>query len=303
MSLSPEASMAGYLVASAVAKACLLTYVTSRWRRHHVATIRTLRFYPVKSCRGFDVDQLLCERGGTVYDGVRDRSFMVVDSEGRMVTGRTRPRMLLIEPRVSKGRLTLDAPGMTTCHLALPDTGTVPTAKKVSIHGTRDVVGVDCGDEVAAWMSAFLNTPGLRLIWQNQLEHDLHYQDESELSVITLQSVEDINKHLSQPLTELNFRCSIVTNASTNEPYDEDKWTNLFIGDVWLQRLFHTERCLMTTINPETGVKSADQEPLTTLRTYRILPGYKKPCVAVALGVKQKGLVEVGQQVFATREN
>lgn len=49
------------------------------------------------------------------------------------------------------------------------------TCIRVSIHGTRDVVGVDCGDEVAAWMSAFLNTPGLRLIWQNQLEHDVSY--------------------------------------------------------------------------------------------------------------------------------
>ena len=48
------------------------------------------------------------------------RQFVVIDHEGRMVTGRNRPKMLLIAPKFHENVLTLDAPNMETFHLKLP---------------------------------------------------------------------------------------------------------------------------------------------------------------------------------------
>jgi uncharacterized protein YcbX len=56
------------------------------------------------------------------------------------------------------------------------------------------------------------------------------------------------------------------------EPWDEDNWTALVIGDVSLSLVKPCSRCIMTTVDPDTGARSPDGQPLKTLASYRRTP-------------------------------
>uniref|UniRef100_A0A293MKC7 Molybdenum cofactor sulfurase n=1 Tax=Ornithodoros erraticus TaxID=265619 RepID=A0A293MKC7_ORNER len=64
-------------------------------------------------------------------------------------------------------------------------------------------------------------------------------------------------------------------------------------------------RCRLTTVNPDTGIRT-DKQPLSTLRTYRIdtsVEGKEKYALNPLFGVRyflyRQGMVRVGDQVRA----
>ena len=65
----------------------------------------------------------------------------------------------------------------------------------------------------------------------------------------------------------LRFRPNLVVSGS--EPYAEDSWKRIRIGELEFRVVKGCSRCIMTTLDPQTGERSADREPLTTLKTYR----------------------------------
>lgn len=78
--------------------------------------------------------------------------------------------------------------------------------------------------------------------------------------------MEDLNKRIGKPLaTVYNFRPNIVVDCPA---YIEDKWNWIKIGDVIFQVIKPCTRCVLTTINPETGERNKDGEPLKTLKSY-----------------------------------
>jgi len=48
--------------------------------------------------------------------------------------------------------------------------------------------------------------------------------------------------------------------------YEEDKWDWIKIGNVILRNVRPCTRCIFTTIDPETGTKHPNTEPLKTLK-------------------------------------
>jgi len=50
--------------------------------------------------------------------------------------------------------------------------------------------------------------------------------------------------------------------------YEEDKWDWVKIGDVIFRNVRPCTRCILTTVNPETGTKSTKVEPVKTLKRY-----------------------------------
>jgi uncharacterized protein YcbX len=62
------------------------------------------------------------------------------------------------------------------------------------------------------------------------------------------------------------FRPNLVVDGC--EPYAEDSWQKLRIGDLTLRVVKPCSRCVIPTIDLETGKKGA--EPLKTLAGYRM---------------------------------
>ncbi len=81
-------------------------------------TLSAIRRYPVKSCRGWDVEAAVVEPWGLVGD----RRWLVTGPDGTFMTAREHRRMLLAEPRIlADGGLELSAPGVEPLVVAVPD--------------------------------------------------------------------------------------------------------------------------------------------------------------------------------------
>ena len=115
-----------------------------------------LFIYPVKSLRGLAVSSAEVDARG--FAG--DRRFLVVDQGNRFLTQRVLPRMALIEIALADGELVLSSgrDGSVRVPLQPKTQDSEPKTHAVTVwHDT--VTAEDCGDEPAAWLSAFLGQP------------------------------------------------------------------------------------------------------------------------------------------------
>jgi uncharacterized protein YcbX len=82
-------------------------------------------------------------------------------------------------------------------------------------------------------------------------------------------SFDDINSKLEEPVPMNRFRPNFV--ASDTEPFDEDNWRKIRIGETVFHVVKPSARCVITTVDQATGIKG--HEPLKTLSGYRKLNG------------------------------
>nr|XP_031545978.1 mitochondrial amidoxime-reducing component 1 isoform X2 [Vicugna pacos] len=83
----------------------------------------------------------------------------------------------------------------------------------------------------------------------------------------------------------------------------EDSWDELLIGDVELKRVMACSRCILTTVDPDTGIMSR-KEPLETLKSYRLCdPSEQKlygksPLFGQYFVLENPGKIQVGDPVY-----
>jgi len=302
------------------------TFLTRRRKKELAGQVSRITIYPVKSLKGVDVDISDCSYTGIVAHKngslIKDRCWVVLKG-GNIVTGRQKPKMVLIVPSLHGDSLHLDAPGMDTVKLPAEIKYTDGKVTQFKVWGAS-VEGTDCGDDVANWLSAYLETPALRLLYHaegnairriqdvekkwNKTAKDVDqvaYQDGFPLMLMSESSVTELNQRLSDnKVTVKQFRPNIaISNALA--PFDEDDWVDIFIGDAIFRNIKPCDRCIMTLIDPETGISNAEKEPLVTLRSYRLLEPElgQAPCMGINLVVLQPGTVRLGDKVFVTRRS
>lgn len=85
--------------------------------------------------------------------------------------------------------------------------------------------------------------------------------------------------------------------------WPQDSWNELLIGDVELKRVMACSRCILTTVDPDTGVMSR-KEPLETLKSYRLCdPSERKlygksPLFGQYFVLENPGTIHVGDPVY-----
>ena len=213
---------------------------------------------------------------------VGDRRWMVVDAQtGRFLTQRLLAPMNRIKAAWQGGeQLLLSAPGMADLTVAVPDDR---QAELRAVTIWRDSLDVpDAGDAAAAWLSQLLGR-ACRLVYvpaQRARQVDPAYAavgdkvafaDGYPLLLIGQASLDDLSARVGRPLEMLRFRPGLVISGSG--PYAEDEWRRIRIGEVEFRVVKGCSRCIMTTLDPQTGERSADREPLTTLQRYRARDG------------------------------
>jgi uncharacterized protein len=225
--------------------------------------VSALYIYPIKSCRGIQVQGFRLDALGPELD----RRFMVVDSHGKFTTQRTAPRLALVTT-------TLEAPGMEKLKLplALRDDAKVVEAEVWRHRGPA----IDAGDEAAEWFSECLGKPSrlvrfppakLRRVNPAYAPEEAHvaFSDGYPELLLSEASVADLSQRAGVALSVDRFRPNIVVAGTA--PYDEDTWQRIEIGDVPFDVVKPCERCVITTIDQSTG--NAGKEPLATLAKYR----------------------------------
>jgi uncharacterized protein YcbX len=229
--------------------------------------------YPLKSARGESLSSSPLEALGLRGD----RRWMLVEPEsGRFLTQRLLPQMSQLSALYNAdGGLSLSAPGFGGLDVALPD----PEADLRGVTVWRDSLRVpDAGDAAAEWLSAFIGRP-CRLVQvpeararqvdtgYAQPDDKVAFSDGFPLLLIGQASLEDLSARVGRPLEMLRFRPNLVVQGS--EAYAEDSWKRIRIGELEFEVAKGCSRCILTTIDPQTGERNADREPLTTLKTYR----------------------------------
>lgn len=223
--------------------------------------------YPVKSVAGVDCAEAVVESAGLAGD----RRWMLVDPEGRFVTGRQLPELVRI-------RVLLGADGS----LQLPDGHRVAPAvtgssQRVTIW--RDNVAALEPDPLAsAWFSQRLGR-ALRLVCgdpaapravQGPGARDgdvVSFADGYPVLLISEASLAELSARVGRPVEMARFRPNLIVSGGT--AHQEDDWSAVEIGGLRFDVAKTCTRCVFTTVDPETGERSSDGEPLATLKTYR----------------------------------
>jgi uncharacterized protein YcbX len=91
------------------------------------------------------------------------------------------------------------------------------------------------------------------------------------------------------------FRPSLVVDGDL-EPFAEDGWGRLVVGEVELRFADRCGRCVMTTIDPETQV--VGREPLASLARHRRSDG--EVWFGIQMVPVRTGRITVGDRVRAT---
>lgn len=242
----------------------------------HVPPIVTaLNRYPVKSCRGEPLPSAVVEPWGVAGD----RRFMLVDLDGYVVTAREHPRLVLVAPSVREGALHLAAPGAAPLSVPVPD--------------GRDLVPVQVwrskldaapvGDRADAWFGDVIGRR-VRLVYlddpHRRRPNPQHSEDGDLVSLAdgyplmltnesSLAALDDLIVERTQapaePLSMTRFRPNVVVSGAP--AWSEDGWRRIRIGGVDFRAVKACDRCVFTTIDPDTARKG--KEPIATLARYR----------------------------------
>ncbi|MGE5464519.1 MAG: MOSC domain-containing protein [Syntrophothermus sp.] len=233
-------------------------------------TIASLIYYPIKACRGFEVDSASVERMGLQHD----RRMMVVTPEGQFLTQREFPRLAQVTPKLRDGHLDLCAPGYDSIHVGIQTSG-IPVP--VSVWSSRDVQAIDQGEEAAGWFSDWLGAE-VRLVhfadgfvrrvnkqYAVRPDDRTGFADGYPILLVSEEGLQDLNAHLDSPVPMNRFRPNVVVRGC--EPFAEDTWNRIRAGSVELAVVKPCARCVVTTIDKNTLETS--KEPLKTLGKYR----------------------------------
>ena len=252
--------------------------------------------YPIKSASEISLKNSNLEERGLSHD----RRWMVVDDSAQFITQRTSPEMALLKTEIDEPTLRLNAPGMA--ELLLPLFQKEGTPQMGEIWGDR-CEALTADKQAESWISDYL---GKRCKFVFMPEHSnrqvdsdyaigrnqVAFSDGFPLLLISEASLLDLNSRAPEEITMKRFRPNLV--VKNTDPYQEDNWEAIRIGECELQIVKPCSRGVLTTVDPENGEFSG-REPLKTLAKYREFNG--KVLFGQNLIPRSSGKLEVGMKV------
>jgi uncharacterized protein YcbX len=257
------------------------------------ARVAGLFVHPIKSAAPIPVESLALDDRGAVGD----RRWLVIDDDGMQITARETAALAMVRPlftvvgtatvapRNADGPIWVEAPGLQRLRIHIP---TTPAKRTVQVWNDQ-VEAHDAGDVAAEWMSDALRRRCRLVRLSESAQRPLAakysgalpsagrrvaFSDGAPLLLLGQASINALNARLTtegaEPMSVGRFRPNVL--LANGKPHEEDTWTRVRIGNVLLGVGKPCERCVMTTIDPITGVKGV--EPLRTLATYRRSNGH-----------------------------
>ena len=264
-------------------------------------TLSALNVYPVKGLKGIALAEARCTDRGLEHD----RRWMVVGPGGEMLTQRAYPKMATVWTELGDGALTLSAPDVSSVDVPLmAPPGPVVRAE---VWGNA-VEAVAASGDADAWLTEYLGL-ACRLLYMPETSRRyssrrfagedklVGFADAFAYLLTGDASLADLNARLharGHPALPMNrFRPNIVVAGS--EPYAEDGWDDIRLGEAVLKGAKPCGRCQVTTTDQATG-EVMGPEPLATLSSFRDSEEF-----GVLLGMNlvtvKPGRVRVGDEV------
>ncbi|MCF2442614.1 MOSC domain-containing protein [Dyadobacter sp. CY345] len=256
--------------------------------------------YPVKSLAGIRLSEAQVQEKGLQHD----RRWMITDPFGRFITQREFPKMAMLEVSVEENSLLISNKLIPDNRISVPfePVSAIPIAVTVW-DDTVDAVTVS--DDVDKWLSEQLELDVRLVMMPEKTERkadpkyaknneNVSFADGFPFLLISQASLDDLNSRLEEPIVMQRFRPNFVVTGTS--AFAEDYWKSFQIGDLSFDIVKPCARCVLTTIDPETGVKG--KEPLKTLATYRRVNN--KILFGQNLVTKNHGLVKQGDEILLT---
>jgi uncharacterized protein YcbX len=233
-------------------------------------TLSEINIYPVKSLGGISLQSSLVEERGLKYD----RRWMLVDEKNKFITQRAYPQMALLKVILNDNGLLISCKNTYSSGLIVPFDYKYSETKKVIIW--NDVIdGFFYDDKIDKWFSDSLGIKCRLVYMSDSAERKVHHQraDDKKVSfadaypflIIGQSSLDDLNSRMEKPLPMNRFRTNFVFTGG--EPFEEDNWKKLKIGELTFEAVKPCARCVITTTDQETAERA--EEPLFTLSKFR----------------------------------
>lgn len=255
-----------------------------------IMKLESLHIFPVKSLCGIALNEAHVTPQGLLGD----RLWLIATAHGEMVTARKHPKLLLWHTKqdIFSGSLSIIFPDLTNLQ-----TTTTLFTQPAKVTVWKDQFQAYHGDKIAdALLSEKLGF-NVRLYWLGQqsnrqvhnINQPLTFADTAPFLLTNLSSLADLNHHLSEAITIDTFRGNIVISGS--EPYAEETWQKIQIGDIRFHLYKPCIRCVMTTINLQTGEKHPKQQPL------KYLANQRNTIFGMNMRAENTGIIRVGDDV------
>jgi len=255
--------------------------------------------YPIKSLGGIHLNIANITTRGLE----NDRRFMLVDENGRFLSQREHPQLAIFQTEIKENFLliTNKKTGQNLTINLSPNTQTTDILVTVWDDETS---AIEVSNAASKWFTQALGIP-TRLVYmpeESQRKIEAQYSltgeeitsfsDGYPILIIGQSSLNNLNNRLENPVNINRFRPNFV--FTDGEPFEEDAWHEFTVGDVRFFGVKPCARCIVTTIDQETGEKKG-KEPLLTLNKYR--KAGNKILFGQNVLISQLGTVSVGDDV------
>jgi len=259
--------------------------------------LSAINIYPIKSLKGIALTEAQIERRGLQHD----RRWMLVDRNNKFFTQREFPKLATIRIEIEPAGLKIDAANKSSLF--------VPFAAKATSTAEVQIWQNVCrGDFISAdadrWFSEVLDTDCRLVHMSNEslrpvdpdfaiADDIVSFADAYPFLVLTEASLTELNSRLVQKVEMNRFRPNFVISGA--EPFAEDNWKRITIGETEFHITKPCARCVMTTVDQERGVKNG-AEPLRTLASFRTVQN-KVLFGQNLLAMKAGATIRVGDEV------
>jgi uncharacterized protein YcbX len=266
-------------------------------------TVSEIHIYPIKSTAGISLEKSEVQSIGLVQD--RRRAVVSLE-KNRIITGRENQNLFSIHTEILENELVLTS---RTSSLRLPLKPENQNLVHVKLWAEENHPGIRYSKEVNDWFSAQLAEECFLIFMDENCHREfpkgmasgyeglpgdmVSYADDYPILIASEASLADLNSRLETPVTMKHFRPNVVLSGC--EAFEEDTWQRVRVGESEFELAQQCPRCVMTTINPETGIKHK-HEPLKTLASYRRTPAGGAP-FGVQMTPRRLGQIKVGDPV------
>ncbi|NDK56082.1 MOSC domain-containing protein [Pontibacter fetidus] len=233
--------------------------------------ISSLYIYPIKSLGGISLKEATVQERGLQYD----RRWMLVDEKGGFLSQRKFAQMALLQVHLQHDGLLVAHKHNVLRPLFIPFDA--PQEKEITVTVWDDTFTAKEVDGITSeWFTKALGMPA-RLVYMPEssrrhvdpdyafAEEVVSFADAYPFLLIGQEALNNLNAKLDAPVPMNRFRPNIVFTGG--QPHEEDTWETFTIGEVQFRAAKPCARCVLTTVDQQTGIKGA--EPLKTLATYR----------------------------------
>lgn len=264
-----------------------------------------LWIYPIKSLAGIQLGEVNVESRGLQYD----RRWVLADENGVFVSQREFPEMNFLQPQINGNIMTITHKKGEYSDLSFDMSEPDTAEENVTIwDDTCQAKPVDKSADL--WFSNFLGK-NVRLLYMDEnsvrqadqryainQSDKVSFADGYPILMISKKSLELLNSKSEEHIPMSRFRANVIVSGES--AHIEDQLRKININGLELYGVKPCARCIMTTIDIETGKKG--KEPLKALSTYRKLGN--KILFGENFIPMSNGKISVGQdiEVLETKE-